>query len=130
MHHTDFYVVAATVLPLLFITLIFQLRLADTQAYTRGGYLLVKLLVLAAIGLGEVVALQALYNGTDSHTQRLMVAVGLAISGWMVWFTPVLVILDDSEKRYPRFKPLIALLEIAVNFAFVAVLIYGVAYGL
>lgn len=129
MRHTDFYVVAATVLPLLFITLIFQLRLADTKAYTRGGYPLIKLLVLVAIGLGEVVALQALYNGTDCHTQRVIVAVALAISGWMVWFTPVLVILGDFETRYPRRKPLIALVEIAANLAFVAALVYGVAHG-
>jgi hypothetical protein len=129
VHHTDFYVVAATVLPLLFITLIFQLRLADTRAYKRGGYPLMKLLVLVAIGLGEVVALRALYNGTDSHTQRIIVAVALAVSGWIVWFTPVLVILEDFENRYPRCKPLIALVVIAANLAFVAALVYGVAYG-
>jgi hypothetical protein len=130
VHHAEFYTVAATVLPLLLITLVFQLRLVDTQAYARGGYVVVKLLVLVAIGLGETVALRALYAGTDSHSERVIVAVGLAISGWMVWLTPVLVILGDLENRYSRFKPLIALMEIALNLAFVAALVYGVMYGI
>jgi MFS-type transporter involved in bile tolerance (Atg22 family) len=130
VHNRDFYIVAAEVLPLLFITLIFQFRFVDPQAYSRGGYVLTKLVVLAAIGLGETVALRVLFNETSSRAEDVIVAVGLAIGGWMVWFTPVITILTVAETQHPRLKPLIALVEIGLNLGFLAALVYGILYGI
>jgi hypothetical protein len=98
-----FYATAATVLPVLYIAMVYQVR------YFEGGYpALYKLLVIALYGaiiaVAEIVCFRVLANQEPSHDARSRVIGGLALVGVGLISPPILRMASELRDEYPNIK--------------------------
>jgi hypothetical protein len=136
-----FYSVAATVLPVFFLALIYQANVIDENPFKmspassrtdRSGRLIgliVPTLLTAVILLyavfGEFVALHVLATRTPHELEKAMVGTGLYASGLTLAFQRLILAVENSEAQGPRPDGVPSMALLLVETAFLLMLALG-----
>lgn len=117
--HTDFYAVAAQVMPILLLAIVFEQRLFRR----RGVHLLVVALVASAVialfSVSEAVALRVLYRGYAHRQDQLWVIVPMLIGALMLLAPVALGPIFELERSGKRSQARLAWVGVAVAGGFV-----------
>jgi hypothetical protein len=100
MQGKEFYSIAAQVIPLLFVALVFQLRYLDLNTAKTPPWPLLQLIVLVSLASGEAAALYALYSGKSDAAIRVLTVAGLGLPGLIVWYPAMDAVLSPLTERF------------------------------
>lgn len=119
MDHESFYATTAQVIPVLWVVLVFQIRLFGTQAEEKGASDVepdevhrstgtMTLVVIVFIGmlmwLAEALAIAALQSESDSSFSRNVIQLAIVSGGFLVFYIPVFPWFEALVERTPAEK--------------------------
>lgn len=116
MDHESFYATTAQVIPVLWVVLVFQIRLFGPQTEEKGASDVepsevhrstgtVTLVVIVFIGmvmwLAEALAIAALQSESDSSFSRAVIQLAIVSGGFLVFYIPVFPWFEALMERTP-----------------------------
>ena len=119
MAHESFYATTAQVIPVLWIVLVFQIRLFGTKAEEKGASdvepdevhrsagtttLVVIVFTGMVMWLAEALAIAALQSESDSSFSRLVIQLAMVSGGFLVFYIPVFPWFEALVERTPAEK--------------------------
>jgi hypothetical protein len=96
-----FYSVAATVIPVLLIALVFQAKLTDPKPQHPIVALILGVLLAVSI-VSEVATLKALSTGQPTHAEHLFAVIGLFVAGFALTYVPIVTLVGEEGEIRSR----------------------------